>query len=542
VLKSGALALHWQSIRNNFYGRFPFPIESLYWLGILLGWPLDVAPKVINSVFVLACALLVYSMLRQKAGREGGWLGAALVLTHPVMREVSLDAYIDAPAAFLVAASVCAALILPVAELPLVGLLFGIALSVKYTILQLYLLPFATMLVVSRARDWWNVPGKARVLVFMKLAGALPLLIWLGKNVYLYGNPLEPFFNWLFRPGNHAAVAAEQFYILSHYPQPFWTTGYWLSLLPRLREFSWILLPLALASPLLLQHADYCKESPAHSQMRSWQLLLFIGLSYLLWNLVRESQARFLLPLMLLVIYLAVDSIHRLPHALARHVAISALLLFTAVQLFHQSLTVASAGEFPYLRDFDPTVDHFSLLRGARSEVADGSARADFYSRNLGAIGEVLPTCNALPENSKVLLVYEARPYLFAPQVTYNTVWDESELLRLCGDARTTAAVADRLQAAGITHVLVNRQELRRYIQQYARPEQLAALGIRASQDPGDAFFATGTPEDLFPPFYRDARWPAAREAVIEYLANARKRAAAISGKAGLDIYLSPIR
>jgi hypothetical protein len=537
VGKSGALALQWGHVRNNFYGRFPFPIESLYWLGVLLAWPVDVAPKVINAAFVMACLLLIFCGARKSAGRAAGLLAALLVVSHPVMREVSLDAFIDAPTAFLVAATVFGALWLPLESMPLVGLLFGTALASKYTVMQLYLLPTALLVVVVRGREWRVAPsGRMGSMAFTAAAALLPLMFWLGKNVYLYGNPLEPFFVSLFRPGDAAGIAAEKFYIASHFPQPLWTAGYWTSLAPRLGSFGWMLLPLA-AGALVLH--------PRERRVRdhTGPLLLFAVTSYLLWNLVRESQARFLLPAIMVVIYLAAVATETVQNGYARCVARLALLLVASLQLFHQALTIANAGELAYLRDYDPAADHApTFARVNEAPITVHTAREDFYASNLGALGEVLPACNRLPTNAKVLLVYEARAYLFSPAVAYNTVWDESELLRIAGDARNTSDVARLLRDAGITHVLVNRQELRRYIQQYARPEQLRALGIRASQDPGDAFYATQTPEDLFPPFYRDARWPACRQAVIRWLADCRKNATASKGSAPLDVFLAEVK
>lgn len=532
--------LQWSPVPHNFYGRFPFPIESTYWLGLVLSPPLDFAPKLINAAFVIACALLVALSLRRAAvPRSLQLLGALLVAAHPVMRDVSLDAYIDAASAFLVTAALFAAIALDISELLVACLLFGTALASKYTVAQLYLAPFLLLLVFTHGGEWRRLPAKrVRRLMVCGVTGLLPLFFWLGKNVVFYGNPLEPFFNWLFRPNNAAAIAREKFYIASHYPQPIWTTQYWINLLPRLREFGWIFLPLAIAAPVLCRGAGQCNGTKADRSPA--MLLAIIAISYLTWNLVRESQNRFLLPDILLLIYLAVFAIERLPHPCIRCFVTVALLVWSGLQLVHQGLTVAGAGEFAYLRDFD-TATAAPAAEPFERPQAGLTARDQFYVRNLGALGEILPAVRALPQNARVLLVYEARPYLFPRDVVYNTVWDDSELLRIANGAKNANEVAQKLRAEGITHVLVNRQELRRYVQQYATREQLRALSVRRDEDAANAFYATRTPEDLFPPFYRSAEWASDRGAVIEFLAQMRGRATSVAGKAPLDIYLAPM-
>lgn len=531
-LKGGGHAMRFGPVPHNFYARFPFAIESLYWLGLVLSEPLDFAPKIINAAFVVACALLLTRMLRSAvSSRALALAGALLLLAHPVMREVSLDAFIDAPVAFLVLAAVHGACVLPVAELPVAFLLFGVALASKYTVAQIYLLPFLLIITALRRREWIASDHKLTTAVVAGLAVALPSIFWLGKNMLLYGNPLEPFFCWLFRPNDAAAVAREKFYITSHYPQPFWTLSYWTSLVPRLREFGWMLLPLACIAPLLL------KREPSHPdaaplRRQGIALLLFVLASYLLWNLVRESQNRFLLVDIALLIYLAIVAVNHLPHRYLRGFLSALLLAYTAVHLLHQTITVANAGEFRYLAEFE--------LSEPRSDYAT-TPRAEFYRRNLGALGEILPEAAGLPRNSRILLVYEARPYLFSRDVVYNTVWDDSVLLRIANGAANAAEISLRLQQAGITHVLVNVQELRRYIRQYATRDQLRELGIGPYEDAAAAFDATPTPEDLFPPFYRSSNWKSTRAAVIEFLRTLRTSATSVKGNAPLEVYLAPL-
>ena len=520
---------------HNFYARFPFCLESIYYFGLMLDPAMDFAPKLINAAFIAAASVLIFSILRfWNAGISWRWLGVSLWLAHPVLREVSIDAFIDAPVAFFVAGAAFFALRAqgderaPGSWLMLSALWLGTALSAKYTVAQTFLFPFLLVLGLPAVRSAWGSRSGRVAVAMAALLMAIPSAAWLGKNVLFYGNPLEPFFCSLFRPGDAAAKAREQFYIAGHYPQSPLTAGYWLTLVPRLREFGWVVLAPAVVAPWIF-------SGPLRRE--AMRLLGFVFLSYLLWNLVRESQNRFLLPAILLLVCLGIKALSTLSPGLVRNVTVALLFCWASLHLLHQGLKLAASGEFKYFADFvleEP-------FRAARKAGEPLSPREEFYGTNLGALGELLPKIKELPSDAKILLVYEARPYLISRQTVYNTVWDDSDLVRFAANAATAGDVSRELRAAGITHVLVNREELRRYIQQYARPEQLKKLGIDLREDFARAFYATPTPEDQFPPFYRDALWAARRAAILEFLTLSRSKAVAVVGKAPLEIWLAPV-
>jgi 4-amino-4-deoxy-L-arabinose transferase-like glycosyltransferase len=522
---------------HNFYARFPFPVQSLYYLGLAAGDPLDFAPKILNAFYVAAGGGLIAAWLsRAQVGRAWRLLAVVAFLAHPVVFEVSFDAFIDAPSAFLVVAALYALLLAAGAAntntaahpalLPLAGLIAGTALASKYTAAQIYLLPVAVVVagpvagVVRRGRAWgWLAAGMA--------LGAVPLAVWLGKNAYWYGNPLEPFFQGVFRRTDAAAVAREQFYLASHYPQPFWTGGYWQSLPHRLHHFGWLnLAPLAAAAA-------------AWGRRPLGRLLVVIAGSYLLWNLVRESQNRFLIPSYMLT---AVAGAFILD-TLARHrcgrwpaaVAGAALAVSAVGDVAVAGLRTGRARVFDYAA-------LFPAAETSRANTAPGTERAAFYRRNLHALGAMAVDVNTtLPANARILLVYEARPYLFARETVYNTVFDESELLRLAAGARSAEEVEQALRRAGISHVLVYRRELRRFIEQYARPLQLRKMGLSDRAEVVSRFAEIRDPEDYYPPFYRHPQWPHMRDAIIGFLSRMRQRATVVHDTPPVEIFLTPL-
>lgn len=530
---------------HNFYARFPFPVEALYHLGLGIEQGRDFSPKLLNAAFVAAGAALVWAMLR-RAGAAPSWrlLGALLLLAHPVMLEVSLDAYIDAAVAFLTASAVYALLLARrhARLLPAAGAILGTALVSKYTVDQIYLVPLAILFLAPAVGRSWRAGRPARpLLAVAALLAALPLAAWLGKNVLFYGNPLEPFFVRWFRPNDTIDILRERFYVESHYPQPFWTSGYWRSLPARLGAFWWPLLAPLAALPFV----GRSRVLPAA------RLALLVLGAYALWNLIRESQARFLLPCAVLLAALAGLCVDRLPVRWARGAVASLLLLFAATNLGLQALKLGHGGVFTYLSDVSLTprepAPEESRNAEAASPAQDEDPRLRFYRTNLGLLGDLLADAHRLlPANARVLMVYEARPYLLRGfRTVYNTVWDESPLVEAARGADSGAEIARRLRARGITHVLVNEEELRRLIEQYIRPSRLRGLGLEEKDRPV-AYFATATPEDLYPPFERSPDWPRVRAAVLEFLRESREKATATHevrrpGLPPVKLYLAPL-
>ena len=514
-------------VPHNMYARFPFPIESLYFFGLLLETPNDFSPKLLNLFMIGGLGALVWNWQKRLGIRRTYRLiTLILVVTHPVMLEVSLDAYIDAPVALFVLATLYAGMLVggelsqpisqaPQSLLPFFGLLAGSMLVTKYTSAQLYALPFLITLIVPLWRAFFACAPRVQLTTIATFC--LPLAAWLGKNVFFYGNPLEPFFCWLFKPYDVAAVARERFYIESHYPQSPLSSAYWLTLLPRLEAIGWFYLAPLAGLPLVMR------------QRHIKGLITVCAISYLLWNLTRYSQDRFLLPTIVIVIMIAAEILQEISSQLTRVTAVAVLLAGAASAFAAHTIRIANGGEFEYLGKFCATHPSRNL-----------SVRAEFYRKNLGALGETVTTLNrSLPHDSRILLIYEARPYLFERRCVYNTVFDESELLRLAKGASSVDEITSRLLAAGITHVLINREELRRFIDQYARPEQLRSRGIRSVVE---EFPRIDTPEDLYPPFYCSPQWPTMRNIVIAWLQQMSARAFFRAGREPVEISVTSLR
>ena len=499
-------------VAHNFYARFPFPVESLFFAAVQL-WPgHETGPKLLNALFVAACALLLNGWMRGRG--TPAWLrrcGVVVFLGHASTLEVCVDAYIDAPVALLLVGAVAAFLRAeggdapdgrtrppePALLLPAM-LMFGGALAAKYTVAQIFLLPVGALVALPALVRVWRGGGRGAVAGAVAL-GLLAPAAWLGKNVWFYGNPLEPFFVWLFRPSDAAALLRERVYIDAHFPRSPLSGDYWRGLPLRLGALGWhVLAPLA---GLLLVAA----------RRGNLRLAAVVAGSVLLWNLVGESQNRFLLPSVMLCIVLGADVLAAVrPRGLAA--ALAALALVSPVgSLTGHAVKLDFSGVFAW-------VAGYPRPGASREPMPPEERRTAYLAHNLGGIGEMAAFVNSrLPAGARVLLVYEARPWLFHRDVVYNTVFDAPEILRLADGAATADAVADRLRAAGVTHVLVNEAELRRFLEQYATRE-LAAMGIR---NVAAEYDRVPVPEDHYLPFRHDPRWKALRGPVLEFLRRA---------------------
>jgi hypothetical protein len=67
-----------------------------------------------------------------------------------------------------------------------------------------------------------------------------------------------------------------------------------------------------------------------------------------------------------------------------------------------------------------------------------------------------------LPASSRTLFVAEARAYRFPRRVVIPSQHDPSPLRAIVESTSDPRAIADRLRADGITHLLINRAEMRR--------------------------------------------------------------------------------
>lgn len=546
-------------VPHNFYARFPFPVQSLYYSSLWLGggWHLgegsfsDAGPKILHGLMIagtgFAAGALVAVFYPRR--RDLAWVAGLLTVSYPVMLEVALDAYIDGAVAFISTACILGLWIVARRNEPrlvsVVAVIFGGVLASKYTVLQMWMIPTVLAFGYPVLRQL----SISRLVIMVILAGMAPGFWW-GRNWFLYGNPLEPFAARFFHAGNAGAILRESFYVESHFPQPFWTVNYWVSLPRRVAGLD--VLVLAICSMPVLRflgkgRGDWSKAIPSLFKGASvgfpfLAILVFVGTSYLLWNTIRESQQRFLLPLIPLG---AAGAAAALAHPRVvrgwRWAGAGLLALFVVQAWVFQGLKIHQAG-----------IVEYALARRPNNHPNQRRATEAYLIRNLGALGEVAVEVRRreIP-GSAMILTFEARPYLFPLGARYCTVWDDDPLLEFAasksqavGRSLEVRELVQALLESGISHLVINDGELLRYIDQYARPAQYAGAGV----DPlsGDRarqlFLGTPTPEDFYPPFFRHPQWPGTRVALRQLLRVARQQPTFHSGHGAVRVILYDLR
>ena len=139
-------------------------------------------------------------------------------------------------------------------------------------------------------------------------------------------------------------------------------------------------------------------------------------------------------------------AMHNIWHAAKRNadfLFVRASVILLAV-LFGMTATAATMKQWYQFSRMDWLTYAFEVGMGQQDLNQGDSA---FYQKNLGALGRILTetattTTVNIDNKGKLLLVYEARPWLWLHMmpnrwggIVYNTVFDESELLRIANGA-----------------------------------------------------------------------------------------------------------
>lgn len=176
---------------THHFTAFPLGCEMLFsWLMLLGG--LEYAGGGEGArLFHLSCAVLAALCAgrigKRLAGPTGGALAGMLFLLSPFTGVIAIRAYNDFAQAALAGLILLLVLEKPRGYARLAGLLAGVAVSAKYTAV-LFFAPLAVF--------WLRFNRGAY------LAWGFAFLPWLAKNYLLTGNPVAPFFPWLFPSGH----------------------------------------------------------------------------------------------------------------------------------------------------------------------------------------------------------------------------------------------------------------------------------------------------------------------------------------------------
>jgi hypothetical protein len=403
---------------------------------------------------------------RSQAAAAGA-LAGALYLSIPWVIVTGSLAYNDLGVVAMMAAAMMAALDRhqpPAMRGAIVGLLIGIACGIKPTALLLAGAPAGVMMLAWAPRRQW-LP----LVAWGMIAGLAMLAPWLIRNIAFAGNPVFPFGAEVLGYGHWTIEQASRHAAAHRFDGSFADR---LRLLvvadaadpagPRHRGLlhpQW-----SLFFPLVLI-AGAGALAVARTRMVAMWLCILLALQLFLWLATTHVQSRFLLPL-------------AAPGAALFGIAAWGLMQkLRWVQLGAGAvvLIVFATGVVLFARE--PHLDTGDLAPGANAMLIPGPAMrsGEFLRSRLEQatpteqrriLNELPPEAFinlALPSGSTVYLLGEATPLYYTQPTVYATTWDRSLLSAAIQSAPGDPSQwAERLRAAGITHVLVNAAELAR--------------------------------------------------------------------------------
>jgi hypothetical protein len=436
AIKDGAIAAH----PEDLFSTFPPLAQLVYAQPVALGS--DQVPALLHFGSFVAAGLAVVSLARRLTPRgsaAGAWRARLAGATVPLLPAVVLVPALPAAEGWLLAAVVTALALAVGPEArhrrlaglatPFFGMLLaGIAVSARLqglawsVIIAVVLLP---RVLRAGGRRGWGVVWQLGVALLGWGSGNA---LWRLKNLLLLHDPIAPLL-WhregietLFRDSGSVAMAN--------------SGGVVAALVAALRPHLGYLLPLALASGLAVIGAGASARA-ARTRCRLIFLAALLGIAA--WGST-GTLPRFLAPTLALLL---------------------ALTAAVAGDAFRTTAAIAS-GCIVFVLGFaftvrDPVLRQAShLLFEPEKLTLDGSPFIINNPFPVFGAGEMIPAA------SRTLFIAEARGYRFPRRAVIPSQHDPSPLRAIVESTSEPQSIADRLRADGITHLLVNRAEMRR--------------------------------------------------------------------------------
>ena len=467
-------------LEHNVYTNFPFLTEMLCLLGMVLrqDWYWGaLAGQVVLMGFAPLTGLALFCAGRRWFGEPAGWLAAVIYLSTPWTYRLAIIAYVEGALSCYLFLSLFAVLLAVEAMrreggrsvanrmFLLAGLFAGSAMSCKYPGLVSVVIPLGLACCVVAVRG--QGPGvreqrSAFKAIAIFLTGtALAIGPWLLKNLVMTGNPVYPLAYGLFG-GRDWDAASHAKWRAGHSPKTYAISDLAEKFIDVTAKADW-LSPLLFGLAPLALIAVGSRSSTRNSELGTRNVLrflwLYVAFLFLQWWLLTHRIDRFWVPLIPVVSLLAAVGCLWSSSKLWRRtcgVFVSLSVLFNL-----GFVTTPLCGFNGYLLD----------LHQARAQ-SESVAEGVHYLNQLSDAGK-------LPRDATVLCVGEAQVFDARMRVIYNTVFDQPIFRdwladRPAGDVpdrdwplRSIDEVRRRFESEGVTHVLVNWEELLRYRMTY---------------------------------------------------------------------------
>ncbi|MBI1311834.1 phospholipid carrier-dependent glycosyltransferase [bacterium] len=475
---------------HNVYTSFPFLTEMFALLGMVLSGDWFVGAltgKLVLMTFAPATGLAVFCAGRRWFDVRVAWAAALIHLTAPWTYRISIIAYAEGGLTFFLFATLFALLLTREASgcerrrlTLLTGLFAGSSMACKYPGVLSVVMPLGVSLLwcewcrageTSEGDSLNSETSINRVLkasVIYSIGVLLAVGPWLLKNAIETGNPVYPLLNSVFH-GADWTPALDANWKAAHGPphhQPF-------DLLVKLFD---VTLKSDWLSPLFYGLAPLTLLVVRQRRLIGG-LWLYIAFLFLSWWVLTHRIDRFWIPMIPIVSLLAGVGVWWTAERTWRYAAGGIVALCVLFNLGF--ISTALCGLNTWLGDYDEV-----------RPIAESSAKT------IAALNEM-----NLPPDAKVLCVGEAQVFDARFQLVYNTVFDISIFEQWCSASEPGVAPADQpmrlpeeiqktLAEHGITHVLVNWEEILRYRTSYrytdfVAPHRFDWLVQRGVLEPG---------------------------------------------------------
>lgn len=427
---------------HNVYASFPANVEMLYLLALRVGglpFAGAAVAKVINLLLVILSTAAVYLLTRRFAGKRAGLVAAAILCTHPLVREITMRAYVESGLIFYTVLALYAAISFGESGsrrwAVMAGISAGLAAGCKYTGLPFVAVPVVLYIAIAR-----KTPKDAAAAALCCVAAFAP---WAVRNILSTGNPLYPLaYDVLGGSGWNGELNAR--FAKAHSPPPVAAAGW--QVVEFFRRLFAFFTNAESGSPLLLIFV------PIAFLMGVKRRLLLLASGYFLfyfvvWFAATHRVDRFLaaaLPALCVLAGAGADAAAERLRFL-KWVTTACLVMAAAFIML-----VCICEETP------------QVVLGMKSEKEWLIARTEGASYSAEAVAHI----NELPEDSKVLLLGEAETYYFDRDIVYSVVFNDDFMENLVAGGPRSARAA--LEENGVTHIFINWSELRRLRRSYS--------------------------------------------------------------------------
>ena len=454
--------------RFSLYSAFPLDVEMLYALGMGLGSA--AVAKLVNLQFGVL-ALWTLALLGRRASPRAALFAVAIVLADPLFAWELGVAYTDLAgglyALLAFDALVDAAPALDGRALARLAIFGGACVAIR---LPALLVPAALTLTLAVAAHGRGARALGRAVAVVAAGVAVEMAPWLLRTAAFTGNPLAPAWQPRSAPYFDPKVVAQMLALsrsigIGHGLSAIVSLPWRLFVASRPGVYSGgfgfdvgpLYLGALVAALVAALTIAELRRDPRFRAALATAGLIAAGWFY------TSQEARYLVPALLLV-------------ALAGALALDALAARAdrgAVRALVWALPVAAVAvtQAPRLASLP-----------ARLAVALGPLSPDEYEEAEAAPRLAARLRQSLPPDARVLLVLESRSFYFRGLdfIPYHPL-EGSPVLDLVHDAADARALRCELAALGVTHVVVNLEQTRRFhpvpIAGYGAAEYTADLG-----------------------------------------------------------------